>query len=261
MDRIRYFTILGERCSGTHFLQHAILTNFAGLAYVKGEKHFFGNRSFRDERLRGVDPATLSLHEKQMLEIDRISPDELLVVSIVRHPVEWVDSFYKRKHHVPKENREPATRFMTCEFHSVHEEGPKNGLEIMEDRNWRTKERYGNLFELRSAKIAYLRDEVPTWAKHHVLIRYEDLRDHYASTLSDLERTFALRRKPSSVAEFVRIEKYKGTYNAIYEKKPVALTPEIQALIWRRVDIEQEKEMGYVPDTEWDNDAEGVDAA
>ena len=246
-NNIRYFTILGERCSGTHFLQHAILSNFQGLTYLKGEKHFFGNKEFREERLQGVDPATLSLHEKQMLEIDRVPTDELLVVSIVRHPVEWVDSFYKRKHHVPPENREPVKRFMTCEFYSIYEEGPKKGLEIMEDRNWRTKERYRDLFELRAEKNAYLREEVPKQAKHHWFIRYEDLRDHYVDTLAKMEREFSLRRKPVSVKEFVRIEKYKGTYNALYEKNPVVLTPEIQDLVWRNVDIEQEKEIGYLP--------------
>jgi hypothetical protein len=242
---IRYFTILGERCSGTHFLQHAILSNFDGLTYLKGEKHFFGNKEFRDKR--GGDPATMTLHEKQMLEIDRVSPDELLVVSIVRHPVEWVDSFYKRKHHVPPQNREPAKRFMTCEFYSIYEEGPRKGMEIMEDRNWRTKERYRHLFELRAEKIAYLREEVPKRAKHHWFLRYEDLRDDYQTTLEKIESQFGLRRKPASADSFVRIEKYKGTYNALYEKKPVLLTPEIQELVWQKVDVEQERELGYKP--------------
>lgn len=245
MTQIRYFTILGERCSGTHFLQHAILSNFAGLSYLKGEKHFFGNKEFRDER--GGDPATLSLHEKQMLEIDRVSPDELLVVSIVRHPVEWVDSFYKRKHHVPVPNREPIQRFLTCEFYSVYEEGPKKGLEIMEDRNWRTKERYRNLFELRAEKIAYMREEIPKRAKHHWLVRYEDLRDDYQTTLEKIESQFGILRKSASADSFVPIVKYKGTYHALYEKKPVMLTPEIQEFIWKNVDVDQEKEMGYLP--------------
>jgi hypothetical protein len=245
MTQIRYFTILGERCSGTHFLQHAILSNFAGLSYLKGEKHFFGNKEFRDEQ--GCDPETLSLHEKQMLEIDGVSPDELLVLSIVRDPVEWVDSFYKRKHHVPVPNREPVQRFLTCEFYSVYEEGPKKGLEIMEDRNWRTKQRYRNLFELRAEKNAYLREEIPKRVKHHWFLRYEDLRDHYQTTLERIEREFGLPRKPASAESFVRIEKYKGTYHALYEKKPVELTPEIQEFVWQMVDVEQERVMGYLP--------------
>ena len=245
MTQIRYFTILGERCSGTHFLQHAILSNFAGLSYLKGEKHFFGNKEFRDAQTH--DPETLSLHEKQVLEIDGVSPDELLVLSIVRDPVEWVDSFYKRKHHVPAQNREPVQWFLTCEFYSVYEEGPKKGLEIMEDRNWRTKQRYRNLFELRAEKNAYLREEIPKRSKHHWFLRYEDLRDHYQPTLESIEREFGLTRKSAGAESFVPIVKYKGPYHALYEKKPVGLTPETQAFVWQMVDVEQESSMGYLP--------------
>ena len=40
---IKYFTIYGERCSGTNFLFHAIKENFE-LEFTSefGEKHFFG---------------------------------------------------------------------------------------------------------------------------------------------------------------------------------------------------------------------------
>jgi len=245
MNQIRYFTILGERCSGTHFLQHAILKNFHGLSYVKGEKHFFGNKEFRDKPVGPVGPVgEESLHEKQMHEFDRIPPEEMLVISMVREPVEWVDSFYKRKHHVPKENREPIKRFLTCEFYSVYEEGPKKGQEIMEDRNWRTKERYCNLFELRKQKLAYMMDEVPQRFTHHWFVRYEDLRDEYEAMLTHIEREFSFRRKMPG--EFVHIEKYKGTYNDLYKKKPVLLTPEIREYIWENVDAEQEARIGYL---------------
>jgi hypothetical protein len=38
------FTILGERCSGTHFLQYSILDNFE-IRYLNLNKHFFGHSS------------------------------------------------------------------------------------------------------------------------------------------------------------------------------------------------------------------------
>jgi len=238
MKNIHHFTILGERCSGTHFLQHAILKNFH-ISYIKGEKHFFGNKNFRDSLDNPIDQ--WSLHEKQMKEVDAIPLQNLLVFCIVRDPVEWVDSFFKRKHHVPKENRDPIERFLSCEFYSVYEEGPKKNSEIMEDRNWKTKERYSSIFELRNAKCAYLLDHINS--PHVCFVKYEDLRDAYDITLSKIQSMFDLRRKTS---EFIKIDKYKGTFNALYEKKPVLLTNTICEYIWKNVDIEQEKRMGYI---------------
>jgi hypothetical protein len=42
---MKRFTILGERCSGTHYLQYGMLFNFE-IEYVRGEKHFYVNNSF-----------------------------------------------------------------------------------------------------------------------------------------------------------------------------------------------------------------------
>jgi hypothetical protein len=238
---IQYFTILGERCSGTHFLQHAILKHFA-ISYKKGEKHFFGNKEFRDVRPPDIPPEKMSLHEKQMNEIDQIPPEELLVIALVRDPVEWVDSFYKRKHHVPKCNREPFSHFVSCEFYSVYEEGPLKYSEILEDRNWLTKERYKNLFELRKRKCQYMLDELPKRYPNSIFLRYEDLRDDYEPTLERIRNQFHLERKTET---YEPIRKYKGTYNALYEKKPVLLNAEERQYIWANVDIEQETRMGY----------------
>ena len=78
---IKYFTIYGERCSGTNFLLHAIEENF-NLTFSNDYswKHFFGHYSFEK-------------NEKE---------DETLFIGIIRHPIEWLDSFHKKMHHVPK---------------------------------------------------------------------------------------------------------------------------------------------------------------
>lgn len=44
---IKKFTILGERCSGTNFLEQTILENFdVELTWEFGHKHFFGFHQF-----------------------------------------------------------------------------------------------------------------------------------------------------------------------------------------------------------------------
>jgi hypothetical protein len=263
--RIKYFTIFGERCSGTHFLQHAILTNFH-IQYVKGEKHFFGNKEFRDTAknaglveagVRGItgedlsskgilditqQPNNLTLFEQKMFEFDSIDTEELLVFAIVRDPVEWMDSFYKRCHHVPPENRRPYERFVSCEFYSIYEDGPKNKQEIMEDRHWKTKERYRNIFELRDWKNRYMMEELPKQYVHYYLLKYEDLRDNYAETLEHIRKRFGLRKKPET---YIPILKQKGTYNALYEKKPILLTDTQQQEIWSNINVNQENALGF----------------
>jgi hypothetical protein len=237
----KYFTILGERCSGTHFLQHAIAKNFE-IKYLKGEKHFFGNKEFRDNIDDNEPLDQLSLHERQMREIDTIAVDELLVFAIVRDPVEWIDSFYKRKHHVPNINKEPYENFISCEFYSVYEEGIKKGQEIMEDRHWLTKDRYKDLFELRYWKCKYMLEELPNKYIHYYFVKYEDLRDNYIETLDQIHKSVGLLRKTDV---YEKVPKYKGTYNALYEKKPILLN-EMEILhIWEKIDTEQENKMGY----------------
>jgi hypothetical protein len=240
MEKIRYFTILGERCTGTNFVQHAIEKNM-NITYVKGEKHFFGNREFRQSSSL---PKT-----KEEIDFDRfdaISPDELLVICMIRHPIDWIDSFLKNPHHVPPENICLVRSFLSNEWYSVYKDGIRANTEIMEDRNWKTKERYKNVFEMRTMKSAYLLDEVPKQYPHTYFLRYEDARDDYEATLNTIADRFQLTRKTNSL---VRIEKYKGTFREKYTKKPIRLPPETQDLIWSNVDKEMERRMGYTQST------------
>jgi hypothetical protein len=239
--RIKYFTIFGERCSGTHFLQHAILTNFH-IQYVKGEKHFFGNKEFRDNIDITQQPNSLTLFEQKMFGLDSIDTEELLAFAIVRDPVEWIDSFYKRGHHVPPDNRQPYERFVSCEFYSIYEDGPKKTQEIMEDRHWKTKKRYQNIFELRDWKNRYMMKELPKKYVHFYLIKYEDLRDNYTETLEHIRKRFGLRKKPET---YIPILKQKGTHNALYKKKPILLTDAQQQEIWSNINVNQENALGY----------------
>jgi hypothetical protein len=244
--RIKYFTIFGERCTGTHFLQHAILLNF-DIAYLKGEKHFFGHRELRN--LSSVPDDRLTSREKELKVFDNTNKDEMIAFAIIRDPVEWIDSFCKRPHHVPPENRKTAERFITSEFYSIYEEGFSKNQEILDDRNWLTKERYRDIFELRKWKCKYMLNTLPNQYKHFYFIRYEDLRDNYAETLDKIrvffERDGLLCKKTSK--NYEPVVKYKGTYNALYQKQQVIISNSIKHHIWKHVDTTQETEMGYFP--------------
>ena len=216
---VKYFTIYGERCSGTNFLLHAIQDNFE-LEFTDkyAWKHFFGHYNFKKSE----------------------EENETLFIGIVREPIEWIDSFYKKMHHVPDENRENIHTFLFNKFYSIYED---TYTEIMEDRHMITKERYANIFELRNLKNNYLISEMHKNVKNYLLIRYEDLRDRYSSVLDFLKFKFNLTKKYDI---YKTIESYKGNNKIIYYKKEIQLNARIIKRIKKNVDKEQEKSLGYL---------------
>jgi nicotinamide riboside kinase len=219
---VKYFTVYGERCSGTNFLTSAIQENF-NLKFTSKYtwKHFFGHYKFKNNE----------------------EEDNTLFIGIVRNPITWIDSFYKKPHHVPNENTVNIRTFIYNKFYSIYED--EYNKEIMEDRNILTNERYNNIFELRYVKNNYLIKEMKKNVKNYLLIRYEDLRDNYNSVLEFLEKKFHLERK---YKEFKTIDTYKGYKGAnikLFFKKNILLKKNIINIIKKELNNEQEKELGY----------------
>lgn len=196
------FTILGERCSGTHFLQHAIESNFKLKYHLTSGKHFFGHTVIEDN-------------------------PKMLYICLVRDPVDWIDSFFKRLHHVPDENKKNIKSFMENKWFSIH----TDDNEMMEDRNMITKERYTSIFELRKVKNDYL---LSLSCKNVILLRYEDLRDDYVNTLNDIHLQFKL------------VKKSKKYIDISFHKKEILLSLETIEYIKSKVDSDQENRLGYL---------------
>lgn len=216
---IKYFTIYGERCSGTNFLLHALEDNFElEFSCIYAWKHFFGHYQFN-----------MSNEE-----------NETLFIGIIRNPIDWIDSFYNKMHHIPIENRKNISAFLFNPFYSVYENSSK---EIMEDRNILTQDRYKNIFQLRYIKNNYLINEMPKLVKNYLLIRYEDLRDNYNKVLEFIGKKFNLKRKNE---KFKKIDTYKGNNKTIYFKKPLELNKKTINLIKQNLNKEQENNIGYI---------------
>ena len=216
---LKYFTIFGERCSGTNFLEHAIKENFELEYTIKyAWKHFFGHYSFENNE----------------------EEDKTLFIGIVRNPITWIDSLFAKMHHIPDENKLNIKTFLFNEFYSVYEDRPE---EIMEDRHIDTKKRYKNIFEMRDVKNQYLINDMKGKVKNYILIRYEDLRDNYNVILDFLKTKFNLVPKNK---EYITIDTYKGNNKKIYVKKNVTLTKKIINVIKKNINNEQEKSLGYL---------------
>ena len=89
---INKFTILGERCSGTGFLEQVMTHNFKlSLTWKYGWKHFFGFNDYKDS-------------------------EDTLFIGIVREPYSWINSLYRKPWHLEYFINEDE--FLNREFYS-----------------------------------------------------------------------------------------------------------------------------------------------
>lgn len=217
---MKKFTILGERCSGTNFLEKAISNNFElKLTWEYGWKHFFGFSDYSNA-------------------------DDVLFIGIVRDPIQWLCSLYKNPHHLNQEMRKNWINFLTKEcwsYYDIEVEDNKLGDEIMTDRNIYTGNRYKNIFELREIKIDFLLTVMPKKVKNYILIRYEDFLNNYEETLNLIEHRFLLKRKTE---DYQKITAYKGESGTFIPKK-YNIPEEFMPIVQKNLDHETEKNVGY----------------
>lgn len=200
---VKRFTVYGERCSGTSYIEKLIIKNFnAKLTWNFGWKHFFG---FQDDKLK--------------------NSDDVLFVCIVRELPDWINSFYRTLHHVPHiskktSDNEKINELLNEEFYSTV---GKN--EIMEDRNIYTGERYKNIFELRHTKMKWMIDDLPNKVKNYIFIRHEDLVNNFDEILLKIKDKGLEVRKdinfPLNITRYV-----KNCHTENYVKKDNELSNE-----------------------------------
>ena len=216
---IKKFTVFGERCSGTNFLEQAILQNFdLEITWDYGWKHWIGHHKFQNTEYE----------------------DETLFIGIIREPLGWIDSFFKTPHHLPHHHGKNIQSFIQNEFYSLYDHGGENML----DRNYLTKKRYKNIFECRYYKNKYLIEMMPKLVKNYIFIRYEDLLQFYDLTLNYIKQKFHLIPKYDF---FKKINTYKGgKTNEFFHRKPISLPMHITIKILNTLNNSQEESLGYI---------------
>ncbi len=212
---IKYFTICGERCSGTNYIEELIAHNF-DIAYTwkHGHKHFFGHTDYKGN-------------------------EDTIFIGVIRNPYDWFNSLYEEPHHMRHRPRD-ITNFLQSEVESLHDHNKK---EIMEDRNMYTKERFKNLFELRHIKMNYLMKDLKNKVKNYIFVKYEDVKQHYPYFLEKLETHFGLKRRLSN---FENITYYKKNKDKKFtQKRKTHISPE--TIFNNPLFIQNlEKEVGYI---------------
>jgi len=217
---ITKFTIYGERCSGTYYLERLIAFNFdVEVTWEYGWKHFFGFNDLSDS-------------------------DDTLFIGLVREPVDWIMSFYNQSWHVADELKGKGFNHFVLggdnkEFYSFYDDG----REITADHNMVKGRRYKDVFELRATKCTFLMKDMKKKVKNYKLIKLEDLQKDYEKILKQLEKKFKLKRKMDCL---VNLEGYKGNVDVPkYEKKHYKTEAHVLNLIHKHLDLAVEKSLGY----------------
>jgi len=168
-NKITHYTILGERCSGTFFLQEAMEKNFKlKLTWDYGWKHWFGNHQ------------------------DYNNSSHVLFLVMYRHPLDWLNSLYHDQHHLHPSMKD-GENFISKPIINYHSQ--KDLQEIPNSRNPYNDEPFENIFKLREAKLHFLLYEFPKKVHFCELLPYELLKEDYIRTLNNLQQKYNLQTK------------------------------------------------------------------
>jgi hypothetical protein len=208
----KYFTIFGERCSGTNYLEKLIKANFdIDVTWDHCWKHFFGHNTF--------------------------SPiaDDTLFIGIIRNEIDWLNSFYRQKYHVsPKLHTLPE--FLFNKFYSVRDDGSI----MLGDLNYNTLDKYSNIFELRRMKNEYLTNIMPQKVKNYMVLDYDDLCVNYSSILDIIQKKFNLTPINDT---YINIYTYKGFKKGTFTRKENTITYE------QIIELAAERNIVFTPTT------------
>ena len=212
---IQNFTIVGERCSGTFFLQHAIEKNFCLSATWKyGWKHWFGDHC------------------------DYSNSEETLFLAMYRNPLSWLNSLFRDQHHLQKKMKQKSV-FLKDPVINI--DMTRGNVEIENTRNLKTGNIYKNIFELRSVKLNYLLNDFPKKVKHVEIFSLEDFQKNYTKILLYLERKYKLKRKHSKI-QSIDYHLIGGKKREIMTSSTAFELKDIKPFL----DLECEKNAGYL---------------
>ena len=260
--RIKQFSLLGERCSGTSYLQRLLEANFdMSNTDDYHHPHFFG-----------IEQADHPFKQS----------DCVLFVGVIRDPLEWLDCFYKYQWQLDQwrytdwhsfltqpivSYAEPDMNYTLSELSEAERPAARQAMlenPIWQDHNFADPElsEWQDVFQLRQVKATFMVDTWPNLVRNYVMVRLEDLQAHKDRFLHTLQLWFNIRPKRRVPAEQVEITADSsppayldvrmdldvsndgGRLHGVEHSKS-QIPSSVRELIWERLDWDLETAIGY----------------
>jgi hypothetical protein len=248
-NKIYYFHVLGERCSGTNYVEALVEENFEELSSCPCiQKHFI--------------PWYLDKRKINSTPYYKVPRENLLYIVVIRNALDWLRSFYEMPHHVDYSLRKMSfTDFLRAPWKAKAEKIDNN-----EARFWKmqtsgqldsekykdslayyidrmdpvTKQPFKNVLHLRTRKYQnYL--QFSHYVNNIIYVKYEDV---LASPQDFIQ--FVAFLTESNPSTYYPILTYKGDYKKIYKPKQYFdISNADKTHILSELDLNQEKEFGY----------------
>ncbi len=216
------FTIYGERCSGTNFLEQSVCENFdAAVTWEYGHKHFFGFQ-------------------------DLSHSDDTLFLGIVRDGFDWINSLRRNPWHLAPKMCTSNSMFLTHEVHSFHFDA-NNVLTndpIDEDRHMYEPHRwYATLFELRCVKTDFLMHSMPKLVKHYIFFKYENLVTDFHGCMNQIA-VYLARKHPLYIQPSWYKNDKRRKFEGAHKDRPISASEYYQHPLFQIIRA-QECTLGY----------------
>lgn len=257
--RIELVSLLGERCSGTSYLQRLLESNFqVSNTDDYHYRHFFGF----DTKTHPLDQAGC-----------------VLFVGVIRAPVEWMDCLYKYQWQLDQWRYPDWPSFLTQPIVSYAESEMNHTLSLLpeserpaareamlakpiwHDRNFADPQlpEWRDVFQLRHVKAAHMIDTFPGKVSNYVMVRLEDLQANYQHFLHILQLWFNLTPKSAQSAAAITAESSMPAYvdaemdydvvnteaGPLNGREHSHISPQLAQVIWQKLDEQLEQRIGY----------------
>jgi len=222
--------VIGERLSGTCFINALFSSNTDVKCVSYGNKHFFQ-------------------------DIDKIHKEYTkgtLFVFVTRDVMEWLQSFSRSPFHAPLNVRKSNdfSKFIRLEWKCIYDETygtPRThsdyGKEMMHERDPYTGERFENAIKMRTSKIDHCM-ALSKVVENFVHVRYEDARDDPEGFMRKICMDFELMCTPVFVP--VTTPRGQGGSKAYIRYEYENISEDDVEYIISNIDKDTEKSIGYM---------------
>jgi len=222
--------ILGERVSGTCFIQSLITSNTKLKVDVTyGHKHFFQ-------------------------DVDKICNGDttgVLFVFVTRDIISWLSSMKNTPYHaaLPIRNCKDFSKFIRMEWSCIHDNtsgiselDKKYGSEMINERDPYTGKMFENIIHMRTSKIDHCM-AIGKIVENFIHVRYEDVRDEPENFIQTISDKFSIILKP----KFLDVKSMRGKGKVPYVPKNYPpISENDQEFILDNLDMCTEETIGYM---------------